>query len=66
MSVTQYDELVAKILDGSLKKKWAEIEEQGKPKTKKDEIEERHLRVIAMIFGSDKEVNKEFAEGVEV
>lgn len=60
MSVSQYDELITKILNGSLKEKWSQME---KPQTKKDEVEEKQIRVIGLIFGDDKHQN--FADAIK-
>lgn len=48
LTLTRYDELVEQWLDGTLQTKWIELE--GKELTKKQKVEERQIRGIAMIF----------------
>lgn len=52
MGIVRYDEIVAGWLDGTLQKKWAELQKFNPDRvlTKKEQVEGRQIRAIAFMF----------------
>lgn len=52
MGIARYDEIVAGWLDGTLQKKWSELQKFNPDRvlTKKEQVEERQIRAIAFMF----------------